>query len=341
MICQRDMEQGASYFGVRDLRHVEADLDRFVDEGLNAILHTYSERDRKFYEGTMADIVAASNERGFTTYVNPWGVGKVFGGEALSQFLGKNPGERQQLTTGSREYAACFNSPAFREFMREWTHSAVDLDPDMLFWDEPHWILPDWFDDDEPDDTWVCRCEHCKRRYREQYDTPMPMTEDDTIRRFREDSLLEFLNEQMAIAHEHGIENAVCLVPESDADHGIANWDRLAEDEYIDLISTDPYWGLFAGADIDSFVREAVERVTGLASEYDLRSQIWVQGFGLPDEPSTYENIRKVTREAADGGVDSTFMWGYDGCRSISSITSENPNRVWETYLDALPDASH
>ncbi|WP_101295820.1 alpha-amylase family protein [Halegenticoccus soli] len=330
------MEQGASYFGVRDPRHVEEDLDRLVDEGLNAILHTYSERDQTFYEETMADIVAASNDRGFTTYVNPWGVGKVFGGEAFSQFLGKYPNDRQQLVTGSREHAACFNSPAFREFVREWTRSAVGLDPDVVFWDEPHWILPEWFDDDEPDDAWVCRCEHCQRRYREKYDAPMPVTEDATVRRFREDTLLDFLDEMMAIVHEGGAENAVCLVPESDADHGIADWARLASSDYIDLISTDPYWGLFAGDDVEAFVRDAIDRVTDLASTYDLRSQIWVQGFGLPDETATYDHVRTTTRSAAEGGVDSVFMWGYDGCRSISSIASENPDRVWESYLDAL-----
>jgi hypothetical protein len=330
------MERGASYFGVRDLRHVENDLDRFADEGLNAILHTYSERDQTFYEETMANIVAASNDRGFTTYVNPWGVGKVFGGEAFSQFIAKHPETRQRIVGGSKEHAACFNNPKFRTFMREWTKSAVDLNPDVIFWDEPHWIIPDWFDDDQPDDAWVCRCAHCRERYLQEHGRPMPVSEDDTVLRFREDSLLDFLDEQMTIVDEAGVDNAVCLVPISDADHGIANWERLAANEHIDLISTDPYWGLFTDADVEDFVHESVIRVTDLADANDLRSQIWIQGFGLDDEEQTYEHIHTATRCAIEGNVDSVFMWGYDGCRSISSIASENPDRVWETYLETL-----
>ncbi len=330
------MERGTSYFGVRDLRHVEDDLDRFSDEGLNAVLHTYSERDQLFYEETMADIVAASNERGFTTYVNPWGVGKVFGGEALSQFIGKHPEARQRLATGAREHAACFNNPDFRAFMREWTESAVGLNPDIVFWDEPHWILPEWFDDDQPDDAWVCRCEHCRERYREKHDRPMPIGEDDSIKQFREDSLLDFLDEMMAIVDDSGVENAVCLVPESDTDHGISDWNRLAANEHLDVFSTDPYWELAGSDDVEGFVRNSVERVTDIADDHDLRSQIWIQGMGLADEAETYDHVRTATRCAVEGGADSVFMWGYDGCRSISSIASEDPDQVWETYLDAL-----
>ena len=322
---------------MRDADHAVEDLDRFDAEGLNAVLHTYSERDRKFYEETMAEIVAESDRRGFTTYVNPWGVGKVFGGEALSEFVAKHPEERQRIATGDREHAACFNSPAFREHVREWTQSAVSLDPDVVFWDEPHWILPEWFDDDQPDDAWVCRCRHCRERYRERHDRPMPVGEDESVRRFREDSLLDFLDEMMGIVREKGVENAVCLVPESDADHGIADWGRLAGNDHLDCISTDPYWGLAGETDVESFVGDAVDRVTDLASANDLRSQIWVQGFGLPDEEATYDGVRTATRRAVEGGVDSVFMWGYDGCRSISSIASEDPDRVWEAYLGALP----
>jgi hypothetical protein len=330
------MERGASYFGVRDLKHVERDLDRFKDEGLNAILHTYSERDREFYDNTMKDIVAASKERGFTTYINPWGVGKVFGGEAFSEFLAKHPEAKQRIVGGPREHAACFNHPEFQGFMQEWTESAVELNPDVVFWDEPHWILPDWFDADQPDDAWVCRCDHCKDHYYKQYDRPMPVSEDKTVREFRENSLLKFLEKQMSIVDEAGVDNAVCLVPVSDSDHGIADWERLVASEHIDLISTDPYWDLFADGDVEEFVRESVDRVTDLAETDGIRSQIWIQGFGLDDRDKTYQHIQTATRCAVDGNVDSVFMWSADGCRSMSSIACENPSRTWETYLNAL-----
>ncbi|WP_207592939.1 hypothetical protein [Halomontanus rarus] len=329
------MEVGTSYFGVRDVRHVVDDLERFDDEGLNAVLHTFSERDKYFYEETMAEIVAASNDRGFTTYVNPWGVGKVFGGEAFSEFLAKHPDSRQQTVTGERQHGACINDPEFRAAMREWTEAAAGLNPDVLFWDEPHWLIPDWFYDGQPDDAWVCRCSHCREKYETQHGRPMPAREDETIRRFREDSLLEFLSEMMELAAQEDVRNAVCLVPETDAEHGIRNWDRLAADEHLDTLSTDPYWEPSDVDDVEKFVAETTAHVVTLAEEYDLQSQIWIQGFGLSDEPKSYDNVETATRTAIEGGADSVFMWGWDGCRAISSIASENPDTVWQTYIDA------
>ena len=332
------MEFGASYFGVRDVRHVRDDLNRFDDEGLDAIVHTFSERDETFYEGTMAEIVAESSDQGFRTYVNPWAVGKVFGGEALSEFLAKHPDARQQTVTGERQHGGCLNDPAFRSRLREWTETAVDLDPDVLFWDEPHWIIPEWFGDGHPDDDWVCRCEHCQTRYEEEHGEVMPVCEDETVQQFREDSLIELLAEMMAIGAAAGVDNAVCLVPHSDADHGITDWDRLASMSDIDMLSTDPYWGLSGDDDVERFVAETTDHVVSLADEYGLESQIWIQGFGLDDEPETYENVRTATRVAIEGGADSVFMWGWDGCRVISEIASENPDAVWQAYLDAIEE---
>lgn len=115
----RSVKRGTSYFGVRDVRHVERDLDRFREAGLTAILHTFSERDQRFFEETMVDIVSASTDRGFTTYVISWGVWRVFGGEALAEFIGTHPEVGQVLSTGDRLPTACFNAPELRDFMRE------------------------------------------------------------------------------------------------------------------------------------------------------------------------------------------------------------------------------
>lgn len=330
------VEKGASYFGNRTLSHVESDLDRFAENGLDAILHTFSEEDREYYTGTMEDIVAASHDRGFTVYVNPWAVGRVFGGEALSEFIGLNPDACQQLSTGDRVPAACFNSPAFRDYMREWTADAVGLGADVLFWDEPHWYIPEWFDHEIPEGAWTCRCSHCQEKFEERYDEQMPATRTDRIDEFREASLLEFLTDMMALTREEGAENAVCLLPSEDADHGLADWEELAELDDLDVLVTDPYWGVF-DRDSDEFVSYFTDKVVTLANENDLRSQIWIQGFRLGDGPETIENVRTATRAAIDGDVDSVMMWGYDACETISDIACDDPEGVWNAYLEELP----
>ncbi|ODR80817.1 hypothetical protein BG842_13765 [Haladaptatus sp. W1] len=331
-----DIERGASYFGVQDPEHAATDLERLYEEGLTAVLHTFSERDQAFYRETMRDIVAASHDQSLSVYVNPWAVGGVFGGEEFSRFVAHNPDSRQVLNTGERVPAACFNDPTFREFMREWTRDAAGLDADVLFWDEPHWHDVHWYGDDHPRDVWCCRCEHCRDGFREEYGEPMPATETEAVSSFREESMLDFLDEMMALAHEEGAENAVCLMPTGSADHGPRNWARLAENEHIDVLATDPYWDAFAeDADPAEFVSRFGEELVELADENDLRSQLWIQGFGLSGDSAT-EEVRTATRTVLDLGADSVFMWGYDGCRTISEIACEDPMGVWNAYLDEV-----
>ncbi|ELZ04740.1 hypothetical protein C482_03061 [Natrialba chahannaoensis JCM 10990] len=333
------LEKGTSYFGVRDIEHVEADLDRFCEQGLNAVLHTFSECDREYYTETMADIVAASHDRDMRVYVNPWAVGRVFGGEALSEFVGRHPDSCQELSTGERIPAACFNDPTFREYMREWTADAAEIGADVLFWDEPHWYIPEWFDDEIPDGSWTCRCTSCQQRYEEQYDEEMPATQTEQVDEFREQSLLSFLDEMMELAANVGCENAVCLLPSEDADHGLSDWEQLAANDFLDILVTDPYWTVF-DRESDAFVTTATDTVVSLAEEYDLESQIWIQGFRLDSGSKTTDDVRTATRAAVDGGVDSVFMWGYDACRTISSIACEDPDAVWNAYLDELPSSA-
>ncbi|MFB6194649.1 MAG: hypothetical protein ABEI80_00625 [Haloplanus sp.] len=331
------MEKGTSYFSVRDPVHVEEDLDRFAEEGLNAVLHTFSERDQMYYEGTMGDVVDASHDRDFTVYVNPWGVGRVFGGEALSEFIGRNPHARQELSTGERVPAACFNHPEFREFMREWTRDAAGLGADVLFWDEPHWFITGWVEEDYLEDAWGCRCEHCRERFEDEYGEEMPTEHTEEVAAFREDALVDFLDEMMELTREEGAENAVCLLPSEDADHGLRDWETLAENEHLDVLATDPYWDVFPDADdAGEFVGYFSEKVADLADAHGLRSQIWIQGFRLDGDPERIEEVRTATRTACDSGVDSVFMWGYDACRSISSIACEDPDAVWDAYLEEL-----
>lgn len=329
-------ETGTSYFGVGDPAHAVRDLDRFREAGLDAVLHTFSERDREYNRQSVREIVAASADRGFRTYVNPWGVGGVFGGEAYSAFVARRPDTRQVRNTGVRAPAACFNHPDFREYMRGWTRDAAALGVDVVFWDEPNWHVPAWDDDSAPEDTWCCRCNHCRKRYRDRYDEPMPATETEEVSRFREESLVDFLEEVMAVAADAGAANAVCLMPVETTDYGLRDWSRLAASNHLDILATDPYWHDAFGStdDPEEFVGSFATKVTDLAAMNDLESQIWIQGFDLPANAA--DDVRRATRTTVDAGVDSVFIWGYDGCRTVSEIACEEPEAVWNAYLDEL-----
>lgn len=335
-------EFGTSYFGVEDIRHARTDLERFREAGLTGILHTFGERRRRYYEGTMEEVIRASKEEGFRVYVCPWSVGNVFGGEELSALLYEEPTVQQRSSTGQRLPVACFNTPEFRRYMADWAKTAVDIGADVIFWDEPRWGDPTAMLEAVPDGLWNCRCGACQEKYRNWYDEPMPATITETVREFREASLLEFLDEMMAIVEEAGALNTVCLMPTDDPNKGIVDWAPLAENDHLDMLSTDPYWLGFADEDesVKEFVAKWGDRVVSLAEDNGIDSQLWIQGFKQPSGDESVENVRIATEEALDSGVDSIFMWGYDGSRTISQFASAEPERIWQAYLDALPGES-
>ena len=132
---------GISYFGNRDLKHVEKDLLELKKIGFKKIVHTYSENDFKFYEKTMKDIVKLSEDLGFETWIDPWGVGGIFGGEAFSGFLQDNMSEAQISNLGRSLGSVCFYSEKFRDFIKKWIDSVKFIGGKIIFWDEPHFHL--------------------------------------------------------------------------------------------------------------------------------------------------------------------------------------------------------
>src|SRR3989304_1639984 len=95
------MKLGASYFANRILRHVREDMKKMIDDGCNFVVHTMSEHDIIYHSGTMVDIVKASRDVGLEVFLDPWGVGRVFGGESFSTFVKTYSNCRQRLYTQS------------------------------------------------------------------------------------------------------------------------------------------------------------------------------------------------------------------------------------------------
>ena len=158
------MKLGASYFGNRIVRYVAQDMKNMVDHHCNYVIHTFSENDFHFYRGTMKEIVKVSHDAGLGVYIDPWGVGKVFGGEAFSDFVMNNPQALQVLSDGKPVGVACLNHPDFRAFMKDWIDAAVETGADCLFWDEPHFYLPSWMGGRQ--NTWGCLCAVCQQKFK-------------------------------------------------------------------------------------------------------------------------------------------------------------------------------
>lgn len=329
------LKLGASYFGVKAPEFVENDLNEMKDAGCDVVLHTFSERDQKYLLETTREIVELSKKKDLETYISPWGVAGVFGGEAFSQYIVHEDDTRQVLSDGELAPAACLNNDKFRSFMKEWIEDAVDIGGDVIFWDEPHFFLPSWYPEWYDEDSWACRCHVCQDIFEEKYGYPMPEEENGDVEEFKKESIFDFLGEMMDKVKSEGAKNALCLLPEwEDIDEVEEKWNDFASIDSLDVFGSDPYW-LFMDREFSEY-EELAEKVKELADKHGKEAQIWIQAFKVDSENE--KDLRKAIEVAYDKGIRNIMSWGYRGTAYISSIRSENPDNVWSIIKSSYKD---
>ena len=319
---------GCSYFGVRIARHVERDLDDLVRRGFAGVLHTYSENDLAYYRDTMKRVVDASHARGLEVQMNPWGLGRTFGGEAESRFVTMNPDACQVLDDGCRVAAACLNHPRYRAFCAEWADAALEAGADLVFWDEPHWVVPEHVGVDDPT-RWSCRCDVCRERFGRDF----PAQLDDEVLAFREASLVDFLGELTAHVRSRGGRNTICLLPAVEGAHGVRDWDAVASLPGVDVFATDPYWKSF-DEEAGPFVRKFAELLVETATRHGVVSELWVPAFRLT--AADLPDLEDAVGAARDAGVERVWVWGYEACAHMSHLATPDSLEVWERVCDLL-----
>ncbi len=319
------MKLGASYFGNRIVRYVAQDMKSMVDHHCNYVIHTFSENDFHFYRGTMKEIVKVSHDAGLGVYIDPWGVGKVFGGEAFSDFVMNNPQALQVLSDGKPVGVACLNHPDFRAFMTDWIDAAVETGADCLFWDEPHFYLPSWMGGRQ--NTWGCLCAVCQQKFEAKFKKQFPKEETEEVVAFKEASIRDFLEEMVVYTHTLGKKNALCLLPMEDAAHALVHWETFASISGLNVFGTDPYW-YGRKKEVREFVGHFSRKVAQLCKGTKLEGQIWIQGFKVP--AGREEELRTAIDIAVEAGIRNLALWSFEGCAPMSYIRSDNPEKVWE-----------
>jgi hypothetical protein len=199
------MKTGVSYILTRDLSQAKQDLAE-IATGCDFVVHTFSETDLYYHRQNMQEIVKISRELGLATYLDPWGVGGVFGGETFSLFVAENPGACLKKK-GKTIPIADITNKKFKKFMKEWLSIALAMKPDVIFWDEPH---------------------QTGLNYRQQ----------------EIGKILDFLAEMTAIVSQQGIKNAVCVYPQDDP-LALRLWEKILALKTVDIFGTDPYWLLW------------------------------------------------------------------------------------------------
>jgi len=323
------MKRGIAYFGVRNPEWVRIDMQRIRTAGYTHVLHTWAEEDLHYYPETMSRIIDISREEGLEVYVNPWGVGRVFGGEAYSELTGRNPSMAQIGSDGSHRVAACPNHPDFRSYMFQWIDTVCQTAVETIFWDEPHF---DFLKGDKS--LWSCRCQTCQKLYLDQQGHPMPQNITETVKIFRENCLVDFLKVMTERVHGYGKRNSVCMLPPW-FPAGLDDWDQIAALPSVDEIGSDPYWEKDSTLEsIPKNYTEVSERIARLAAQYGKEGQMWVKNYHIVD--GTEHLVKEATEASYKAGIRNIFAWSYLGSSYLSWLKSDRPELVWQIQCEAL-----
>jgi hypothetical protein len=329
------MKKGASYFGNRSLEHVKEDLLDMKKNGINSVLHTFSEHDIAFYLETMKEIVQASHELGMEVSLSPWGVAGIFGGEAFSKFVGDNYNEWQVLSDGCHVPNICPNSEKLLLFLKEWTDKAVYIGADIVMWDEPH------FTRTNDKHIFACRCKRCKALFVEMFKYEMPDKLNEDIEKLRLCSINRLVNSISAYAKDRNLKVSACLLPVMRNDNDMEHWNTVAENPNIDILSTDPYWMFEEGGldehyklGVEGFVEYYSKLIIQLCEKYGKEPQIWIQNFLIKKDRE--KEVEKAVETAHKSGIRNIFAWSYKGAESMSTLRSDNPEKAWWYYTQAL-----
>lgn len=320
---------GTSYFGNRILRHVAKDMDQLARQNFNLVVHTYNENDLLFYRQQMNNIVRVTKDAGHEAWVDPWGVGKVFGGEAFSNFVCTNLDCLQILSDDKPGGMACPMSPTFRQFMVSWIEAALETGADMIFWDEPHFSISTWIGGRKGQ--WGCRCATCQQHFRDRFGYEMPRERNADVAAYLEWGIHDFLSFLIGKTKELGGHNALCLLPHSEEEEGaVSIWDRFAAIDGVDVFGTDPYFDLQRKG--LEHVDEFTKRVVDACAKHNRESQIWFQGFKV--SAGREELQAQAIERVYEMGVRNFAVWGFEACDQISWIRPDNPQKLWQIFVD-------
>ena len=318
------LKTGVSYFGNYFLKHFKEDLKQMVRGGCNTITLTFSEQDLQYYPGTMKDFVKASHDAGLEVSIDPWAVGRVFGGESYSEFIVHHPETRQVSSTGELLPIACLNHPAFQDFLKRWCEACFDFKVDVFFWDEPHFHI---FKEEHQKGLWACRCAICRKLFEGRFGKPMPRELTEEVFAFREASVVRFLKKFCDATKREGFKNAVCLLPQLYSIHIIQDWSVVARLASLDIFGTDPYWHIGI-EDVEGLLRHYAHQVYDLCLRYGKEPQIWILNFRI--KKGEEWEIASAIRAAYDEGIRNFAAWSYWGTGQMSWLKSDDPEKVWK-----------
>ncbi|MXY60242.1 MAG: hypothetical protein F4Y96_07330 [Chloroflexi bacterium] len=303
------MKLGVTYLGNRFVRHyAERDLPEIVETGCDYVVHTFSEYDLAFHSGETGALVDATRQAGLEAWLDCWGLGGLFAGEAFSDFLLQHPEAWQVRPDGERVPVACPNVPAFRELLRTWIEAAAGAGADAVFFDDP--LAPAEA---------ACVCHDCR-------EAQPAFLEAQDGRTFQQWSLGRLMEDACDSARGLGLRTAVGVLPGS----GLP--EQLAAARAADVIAVSPLWRAH-GQPVSPYVYDACAAVAAACHDSRQEPMAWLQAFSIP---ANRENeITQAAEAMVAAGIANVSTWCYRAGEQMTAIRSEQPQLAWETVVAA------
>jgi len=323
------MKTGVAYHGNRMLTHVREDLRDIIAHNCTYVVHMFSENDYVRHREVLKDIVRLTHEYGLESWIDSWGMGRIFAGE-VSGWLADNADSRQVLSNGKTVGRACVLSQEYRDALKGWAEAAIPTESEMVFWDEPHLSFQPAPTGGQP--VWGCHCARCQSRFKDTYGYAMPNELTDDVIDFRHRSVLEFFAEMTEFVNQKGKKNCICLMPARDARYGDKNWDDFAALPYVDNLGTDPYW-YGRPDDPVQYNVEWTRRLLDTCRKHGKDHHMWIQSFAVPAGREV--EIVAVTEAMYEAGARNIAAWGYRGSEA-NDYRAKRPEVAWQAVGEAF-----
>ena len=321
---------GVAYFGNRYPHHARADLQAIAAGGAGFVVHTMSEADLRWNPGTIADLVAIGREFGLSSWLTPFAVAGVFGGEAASYAVADHPGAWQEDNREHHLPALCPRQPAFRSVMERWLDAAAAAGADIVQWDEPHLALSHRVEAAH----WACRCAACREAFAARFGAAMPEAWNPQVAVFVDDLLTETLAWLVSEASARGLGSSVVLLAEED--FSPATWRASAALPGVRYFGCTPYWLRYGvpADEMPSYLRRWGARIVAATAGTAVEPLGWLQAFQVPAgrEPE----VERAAEELAAAGMRAIAVWAYLACAPMSTLAADDPEATWAAVMRAF-----
>ncbi len=311
------MKLGVTYLGNRFVRHfAERDLPEIAGAGCDYVVHTMSEYDLAFHRGEIAGLVAATRQAGLDAWLDCWGLGGLFAGEAFSDFLVRRPDAWRIRPGGERVPVACPNAPAFRDLLGEWVSAAAEAGADAVFFDDPL----------APGADAECVCGSCGEAQ------PAYLRERGPEQSFSHWSIARLIGQACADAKARGLRTAVGVLPGLPEQGGGVLEEQLAVARAADIVAVSPLWRAH-GQPVSPYVFDSCARVAAACRQTGQESMAWLQAFSIP--AGQEHEIAQAAEAMADAGVQNISAWCYGAGEQMTAIRAGRPREAWAAVAAA------